>query len=111
MKRDCALRSDERHACLQILDDFRFHGFRFFRKQGFGVVDIADERNPIVDNIHRFLRFIFGIIVESGHACLRDVFHPINRAATDVQDKRNRNPFDKFDVQLAEVAVVILAAD
>ena len=48
---------------------------------------------------------------DRGHAGLGDIFHPVHGAAANVEDQRHGQPFGELDVQVTQIAGVILAAD
>ena len=49
--------------------------------------------------------------MEGCHTGLGDVFHSVNRPSADMKNQRNRDALDKFNVQVAQIAFIILAAD
>ena len=49
--------------------------------------------------------------MEGGHACLRDVVHPVKGLAADVQDQRTGESLGHLLVDLEQEPPVVLAAD
>ena len=45
------------------------------------------------------------------HPGLSDVLHAVHRASADMENQRHRQPLGEFDVQIAQEARVVLAAD
>ena len=82
-----ALRADQLHAGIEIFVHRLPNFLRTLGEKRFRIIDIADQRNPVLDDAHRFRRIVFGIVMERGHAGLRDVFHAVDGAPTNMQDE------------------------
>jgi len=108
---DGALRPCKLHARFQGLIYFLPHLFGPLRKKGHRVIDVADQGDPAVDNLHGLGGIIFRIEVEGGHSRLGDILHSVQGPPTDMKDQRHGEPLDKLGVKFAEVRVVTRGAD
>ena len=111
LERDRALGPDHLDARLEQPDHLGPNGVGTLGVERLGVVDVADEADPAVDRRHRLGRGVLRVEVERGHPGLGDVAHPVDRLAADVEDDRARDPLGELDVQVPQVAVVVLAGD
>ncbi len=82
-----ALRADQLHARIEVFVHLLPHFLRTLGEKRLGIIDIADQRNPVLDDAHRFRGIVLGVVMERGHAGLRNVLHAVDGAPTDMQDE------------------------